>query len=254
MRVDKGDVNMKDCQDAFGHAFYEYYSGSRHNMIVERADGYIDVGSIAAYFTKFRDWPAHVKKAMKYVHGKVVDVGCGAGRHSIYLQKKGYDVLGTDVSPLAAKVCKLRGLKKIKVLPATRINKRLGMFGTILMLGNNFGLFANRKRLRWLLKRFSRMTSGNARIIAESRNPYETDESWHLRYHKLNRERGRMSGQVRIRVRYKKYAEPWYDYLMVSPNEMDILLKDTAWKIKRFIGKRKALYIAIIEKKHTTRY
>jgi len=245
---------MRDRQDAFGHAFYDYHSGIRSCMVVEREDGYIDVGNIATYFARFRDWPAHIKRAMKYVHGRVLDIGCGAGRHSLYLQEKGFDVLGIDVSPLAAKVCRLRGLKKTKVLPATRIDVKLGVFGTILMLGNNFGLFANKKRLRWLLKRFYRITSGNATIIAESRNPYETSEPFHLQYHRFNRERGRMSGQIRLRVRYKRYAEPWYDYLMVSPSEMGILLRNTGWKIKRFIGRTKPLYTVIIEKKYAITY
>ncbi len=51
---------------------------------------------------------------MEFVNGRVLDVGCGAGRHSLYLQKKGFDVLGIDVSPLAVKVCRLKGVKKLK--------------------------------------------------------------------------------------------------------------------------------------------
>ena len=57
-----------------------------------------------------------------------------------------------------------------------------------------------------------------------------------------------MSGQVRIRVRYKKYATPYFDYLMVSKEEMKKILKDTGWKIKKFISEKDAMYIAIIEK------
>ena len=39
-----------------------------------------------------------------------------------------------------------------------------------------------------------------------------------------------MSGQIRLRVRYKTYAEPWYDYLLVSPQEMLEILKESQWK------------------------
>jgi 2-polyprenyl-3-methyl-5-hydroxy-6-metoxy-1,4-benzoquinol methylase len=46
---------------------------------------------------------------MQFVKGRVLDVGCGAGRHSLYLQEKGFDVLGTDISPLASESASLGG-------------------------------------------------------------------------------------------------------------------------------------------------
>lgn len=239
---------VKDYQDAFGQAYHSYFKGKRTSIIIERNDGYIESADISEYFSEYKDWSVHIKKAMKYVHGRVLDIGCGAGRHSLYLQKHGFEVLGTDVSPLAIKVCKLRGLRKTKVLPVTKLDSKLGKFDTILMLGNNFGLFANKKRAKWLLRRFFHITTENAIIVAESRDPYQTDESYHLEYHKSNRKRGRMGGQIRLRVRFKKYAEPWYDYLLVSKDEMQEILEGTGWRVERFINSEGSVYIALIEK------
>jgi 2-polyprenyl-3-methyl-5-hydroxy-6-metoxy-1,4-benzoquinol methylase len=73
---------------------------------------------------------------MRFVKGRVLDIGCGAGRVALYLQKKGFDVSGIDVSPLAVKVCKLRGLKKARVLSISNIGAKLGKFDTLLMFGN----------------------------------------------------------------------------------------------------------------------
>jgi len=84
-------------------------------------------------------------------------------------------------------------------------------FDTIIMMENNFGLFCSFKKARRLLRRLRKMTSPNARIIAETGDPYKTDDPAHLEYHGLNRERGRMGGQVRIRVRFKKYATKSFD-------------------------------------------
>lgn len=116
------------------------------------------------------------------------------------------------------------------------------------MLGNNFGLFGSFNRAKWLLKRFHKITSEKARIIAESMDPYKTDEPAHLEYHKYNRKRGRMSGQLSLRVRYKKYATPWFDYLLASKDEMQDITDGTGWRIKRFIGSKHTCYIAIIER------
>ena len=240
---------MKYDQDAYGHAVFDYLKGMGGSEIGERDDGFVSPsGGPKVYFGNYRDWSPDQRKAMRYVRGRVLDIGCGAGRHSLYLQEKGFDVLGIDTSPLALKVCKLRGLRKTKLISITQIGPELGRFDTLLMLGNNFGLFASFKRARWLLKRFHRITSEKARIIAESMDPYQTDDPVNFEYHKLNRKRGRMSGQLRIRLRYKKHATPWFDYLLASKDEMKQLLKDTGWSVRRFIDTSGPVYTAIIEK------
>ena len=185
---------------------------------------------------------------MRLVKGRVLDVGCGAGRHSLYLQKKGFDVLGIDVSPLAIEVCKLRGLKKAKVLSIEDADFKPSSFYTILMMGNNFGLLGSFSKARRLLNKFHRMTSENALIIADTRDPYKTDNPDHLEYHKLNKKKGRMAGQVRIRIRFQNYVSGWLDYLMVSKEEMNALLNGTGWKIKEFIDSDASKYVAVIEK------
>ena len=79
-------------------------------------------------------------------------------------------------------------------------------------------------------------------------DPYRTTEPAHLAYHARNRKRGRMSGQARIRMRYKAMKTPWMDYLFVSKDEMRGLLSDTGWGVSEFIDLRGAGYIAVIEK------
>jgi SAM-dependent methyltransferase len=244
-----GDLLVKYDQDAYGHAVFDYLRGMGGFEIGERDDGFVGhSGGPKVYFGKYRDWSPDQRKAMRYVRGKVLDIGCGAGRHSLYLQEKGFDVLGIDTSPLALKVCRLRGLRKTKLISITRIGPELGRFDTLLMLGNNFGLFASFKRARWLLGRFHKITSEKARIIAESMDPYQTDDPVDREYHKLNRRRGRMFGQVRIRLRYKRHVTPWFDYLRASKDEMKQIVERTGWSIRRFIDTNGPVYTAIIEK------
>jgi len=240
---------MKPEEDAYGQEIWAYYKGRESFEIIERDDGYISASTLPKlYFSEHEEWPLHEKGAMEFVKGRVLDVGCGAGRHSLYLQKKGFDVLGIDNSPLTIKVCKLRGLKKAKVMSIEDVNFKPNSFDTIIMMGNNFGLFGSFKKARRLLKRFHKMTSENALIIAETRDPYKTDNPAHLEYHKFNKKRGRMSGQLRIRVRFGKYVTKWFDYLIVSKEEMEEILRGTGWKVKKFIDSEGSQYIAIIEK------
>lgn len=243
---------MKTDRDAYGRQLLAQYEGQEPTAeIVERDDGYVDTGSEAgAYFEPYSRWPAIEQRAIKFAKGRVLDIGCGAGRHALYLQEKGLDVTGIDSSPGAIKVCRLRGVKKALVRPISDVDKfKAGSFDTVLMLGNNFGLFGSAAGAERLLNKLSRITSSDAIIIAGTRDPHITTNADHLRYQRLNKKRGRLPGQIRLRVRFGKITGEWMDYLLASPREMETLLKGSGWEIERLIGTGEPSYFAIIRKK-----
>ena len=241
---------MKEHEDAFGREIYDYFQHGEAIEIVERDDGFLGTSiGPAAYFSQYPDWSSYQKTALGYVQGRTLDVGCGAGRFALYLQEQGYEVVGIDNSPLAIKVCRQRGVADARVMSVTQASQqKLGRFDSIIMMGNNFGLFGNPRRAKWLLRRLYGMTPANGRIIAESNDPYQTDKAYHLDYHKRNRNRGRLPGQLRIRVRYLTYIGQWMDYLMVSQEEMQKILAGTGWSISQFINSEGSMYAAVIEK------
>ena len=237
-------------RDAYGQEVWTFFLGKKSFEVIERDDGFVDFSSGApAYFAEYKDWPEIQKQAIKYAHGKVLDVGAGAGRVSLYLQKKKFDVVAIDNSPLAIKVCQKRGVKHAKVLPIEKIGTfKTNTFDTVLLFGNNFGLFGSFKKAKTLLKKFHKITSPSALIIAENVDPYKTEDQVHLSYHKFNQKRGRMPGQLRIRVRFRDYIGDWFDYLLVSKSEMKQILKNTGWRVRKFIDSDNYMYSAIIEK------
>lgn len=247
---------MKSENDAFGkYLLAQYEAKSKGESIVaeivERDDNYIDYGSdLGLYFSKYEDWPDQERQLIDRAQGRVLDIGCGAGRHLLYLQERGFDVTGIDNSPGAIEVCNLRGLKQLFVRSINEIDGfEANVFDTILMLGNNFGLFAGAKNAKTILQKMHSITTPDAQIIVGVRNPYMTDSEAHLKYHRLNKERGRMTGQIKMRVRYGIIIGDWFDYLFVSPEEMKTIIKDTNWQVKEFINSDEANYFAIIEKK-----
>ena len=243
---------LSDNQDAYGHLLSDYHDGRDNVEIVEREDGFIDISRLGPrnYFAEYADWAAHQKQAIGDATGSVLDVGCGAGRHCLYLQAKGHPVLGADISPLAIETCEKRGLKNTFVAPVTQLSAQVGTFDTILMMGHNFGLVGSYRRAKWLLGRFAAMTTETGKIIAETHDPYQTEEPCHLVYHQFNRERGRMGGQLRLRIRYRHYKTPWFDYLFVSKTEMEDILDGTAWRVDRYIDAADTpTYIAILTKR-----
>jgi SAM-dependent methyltransferase len=216
--------------------------------IVERDDGFI-AASRLNYFAPVAQWPTAERRALRWARGRVLDVGVGAGRVALELQSRGRSVVGIDVSPGAVEVARRRGVRDVRLLAFETVDESLGSFDAMVMFGNNFGLFGSPSRARRLLRKLRPLA---ARIVAASNDPGATEDPAHLAYQDRNRKLGRMPGQLRLRVRYRDLAGPWFDYLIVSPEEMASIIEGTGWRIRRLIkGGRSnsgaGYYVAILE-------
>lgn len=241
---------MKKDNDSFGQTLMAMQEELSCLEIVERDDGYIEaVDTKEWYFSNYKDWSGREKEALRQVKGRVLDIGCGAGRTALYLQKRGLPVTGIDISPLAVKVSRLRGVKKAMLRSIDDIGKfRKNSFDSIVMMGNNFGLFGGPDKAKELLAKMSVITSPHARIYGETLDPYANKNPDHAAYHSFNRGRGRWGGQLRLRIRYHKMQGEWFDYLFVSYEELQKLLEGTGWRLEKIIRSGGPQYIAVLAK------
>ncbi len=225
--------------DAFGQMLRDRADAE----IVERDDGFVSVSKLA-YFAPVRRWFAVERRALRFVHGRVLDVGVGAGRVALELQARGRDVVGIDVSPGAVEVARQRGVLDVRMLAFEEVDASLGRFDTLVLFGNNFGLFGSPAKARRLLRRLRPLAK---RIVAGSVDPYGTSDPAHLAYHARNRARRRMAGQLRLRVRYRDLVDPWFEYLIVSPGEMLEIIDGTGWCARRFVQDDGSYYVAVLD-------
>jgi SAM-dependent methyltransferase len=240
---------LRNSEDAYGQAMLDHLRGRQAWEIVERDDGYVSIGAgPELYFADFKDWRPVERQAMRFVKGRVLDVGCGAGRAMLYLQKRGVDVVGIDNSPAAVRTCQLRGAHSVHVMSVAQIGPTLGSFDTILMFGGNLGLLGTPERANRVLRRFGRITTDKGRIIGASRDRTVDRDPDMRRYVQRNRTLGRLSGQSRIRIRYRAYVTPWFDYFRITPGELSQLLDGTGWEITRLLQSEDGLYVAVIDK------
>jgi len=243
------ETPMHDHHDAFGRALLDTYRKEGGYAVIERDDGLASIDSpFERYFATFAKWTPCERHALRFARGRILDIGAGAGRHALYLQKKGFRVTAIDPSPAAVELCRLRGLRDVREKGLEDLAPRDGRFDTILLFGNNFGLFRSFREARKLLRMLAQLTSRHGQILAESMDPYRTTDPVHVAYHQRNRRRGRMCGQLRIRVKYKLRASPWFDYLLASQEEVRKIVQGTGWTVAEIITDGMAPFVVRLVK------
>ena len=155
-------------KDLFGKAILDYQTNnSPEDLITETSISEADEMSVAYLFRAFADMPAMEQKALSLAKGKILDVGCGAGSHSLYLQnEKQLDVISIDISENAIEACKLRGLKNARVQDVMLLENE--KFDTILLLMNGAGMCGRLKNINAFLQKLKSLLTDNGQILLDS--------------------------------------------------------------------------------------
>ncbi|TDI81929.1 MAG: methyltransferase domain-containing protein [Bacteroidetes bacterium] len=154
-------------QDIFGKALLDYYHGNySEHIITETNISEEDELSLPYLFRNYAEMPAMEQKALDLSKGKVLDVGCGAGSHSLYLQKKEIDITAIDISEGAVKVTQLRGVKDVRNSNVLDICGE--KFDTILLLMNGTGIFEKVASVSKYLQHLKTLLTTNGQIFIDS--------------------------------------------------------------------------------------
>lgn len=154
-------------KDLFGKAILDFQTNnSPEDLVTETNISEADEMSVDYLFRSFNDMPKLEKKALQLCKGKVLDVGCGAGSHSFYLQEKDFDVSAIDISANAIKACQLRGLKNARVQDILELSTE--KFDTILLLMNGTGIFGTLALTPKYLQKLKSLLNPNGQILLDS--------------------------------------------------------------------------------------
>jgi SAM-dependent methyltransferase len=156
--------------DLFGKALWDYYKKKGANKIITWTSlTEEDPIPLSYFFRSFDEMPKLEQKALKLSKGKVLDVGCGAGSHSLYLQNKiKLEVFGIDHSHGAIATANARGLKN--TIEQSIFDYKEEIFDTILLLMNGTGICGKLKNLRGLLIHLASLLDYGGQILLDSSN------------------------------------------------------------------------------------
>jgi len=237
--------------ELYARAMLDHWLGKKVTVEFERDDGYRSGSKLDSYFMPPSKWPRMEREAIRLVRGRVLDLGCGPGRHALFLQRKGFDVVGVDASPTQVALARIRGLANVYPASVRRLPRGLGTFNSVLMLGNNLGLAGDVPHFRRFLRELRGITRKGARLIGHSRIPGTWSED-HLPYVKWNVRRGRPPGLLTLRVRYKGLVGDWFDLLLIPPEELARHAHETGWDLERVIwegGYQPGDYVGVLERR-----
>jgi SAM-dependent methyltransferase len=224
-------------QDAFGQALLDHHLGrGGSTLMLESDDGSLRPADLQPeeFFLPFEEWTSWEQQLMGMAEGAVLDLGAGAGRHSLYLQDLGHDVTAVDVSPGAAAVCRARGIRDVRLADLREFSTDR-TWDTVLLMCGNLGLAGDWEPTRVLLKRLAQMTSLGGLLIGDSVDP-TSDDPDDLAYEDRNEEAGFHRGHVRLRVHYGDAVTPWWDLIHFPPKVIDELVEGTGWSLVESLG------------------
>lgn len=195
------------------------------------------------FFRSYTEMPEQEKRALAQCKGKVLDVGAGAGCHSLYLMEQGFDTKPIDTSEGCVEVMKNQGVTQAEVKDIMKM-KGEG-FDTILLLMNGIGLSAKLKSVPHFLKHLKGLLNPGGQILADSSNIfhlYEELDADEL----LDLDKGYL-GEIEFQFGYQRERGPWFSWLYLDDKTFSELAHRSGFKFEMLFKSLDHSYLAKLQ-------
>lgn len=206
-------------KDLFGKAMFDFQTNnSPEDIITETTISEEDAMSVDYLFRSYNEMPKLEQKALQLATGKILDVGCGAGSHSLSLQNdRNLDVTSIDISEKAIETCKLRGVKNAKV--QNILDFAGEKFDTIILLMNGVGIFGKLENCNTFLSKLKSLLNPGGQILLDSSDiiyMFDEDEDGG----KWIPSNNDYYGELVFNISYKAEKEEPFDWLYLDYNTL----------------------------------
>ncbi|HEY9184726.1 MAG TPA: class I SAM-dependent methyltransferase [Salegentibacter sp.] len=223
--------NKTPDKDIFGKAISAFFHNEDNTPIyVHSPDFDNDVIPVPYLFRSFSEMPPLEQKALQLSSGRVLDVGCGAGSHGLFLQnEKNLKVTGIDTSEGAIKIARLRGMEDPRKIDF--FDLRNEKFDTILMLMNGSGIIGKLSNLDTFFSQAKNLLNENGKILLDSSDLsflFERDEDGGIW---VNPEDA-YYGEIQFQLSYKNERGAWFNWLYIDFNSLELAAQKNNFSCK----------------------
>lgn len=203
--------------DIYGKALLDFQKGNfTEDIKTYSTIGGEDVYPLHYLFRSFNEMPLIEQKSLELACGEILDIGCGSGSHSLYLQEQNKNFTAIDVSKGAVKTCKLRGIKNVFKQDIWSLKNK--KFDTILLLMNGAGMCGTLAKLTNFLEHLSSLLKENGQILLDSTDVkylYENENGdFEFDFTK------KYYGETTFIMEYKNVRGKAFDWLYVDYNTL----------------------------------
>ena len=238
----------KKDHDIFGKAISAYFeNGDETDIIVHSPDFDDDVIPVPYLFRSYKEMPKLEQKALQLCRGRVLDVGCGAGSHSLYLQEqRNLKVTAIDTSAGAIDVCRKRGISDARNIPFDELSGET--FDTILLLMNGTGIVGKMKFLDRFFEQLRRLLSEDGQVLIDSSDLiylFDADEDggvW------VDSSKG-YYGELTYRLSYKEESSKSFDWLYLDFESLSLAATKNGFNCKKIFEGEHYDYLAKLDLK-----
>lgn len=214
--------------DVYGKAIIDYFMGEKSKIITYSSVGGKDELPVAHLFRSYEKMPEIEKIALDITKGQVLDLGCGAGSHSLYLQEKNHLVKAVDISEGAIKICKKRGLKNAVAMNLWDLKSE--KFDTILSLMNGAGICGSLGMVPGFMAHLKSLLNPNGQVLIDSSDiiyMFE-DEDGEVDLP----EEDHYYGEVEFNLQYKKEKSGAFPWLYIDYYRLKHYAEESGFKCK----------------------
>jgi 2-polyprenyl-3-methyl-5-hydroxy-6-metoxy-1,4-benzoquinol methylase len=240
-------MNSAEAMKPIGLAIKDYYSGDLSAEVKTcRDDGIVGSMSINVFFRNAMDFQLD-KIMLDHCRGRVLDVGAGAGIHSLYLQEKGFSVYAVDISPEACQVMLARGVKEVQCVSFADLKK--GSYDTLLITGRSISMVETIAGLDDFLLDARKLVNPGGQILLNSLDVRKMHDRQNLAYQESNRKAGRYIGEMWLYREYKGVIGPMSGLLHVDPDTLAKHAAGAGWSFENLLQEKDGNYAARLAKK-----
>ncbi len=217
---------MTKYSDPFVEAFHDFLNGEIHEELAIYINNEFSENMPVKYFFRNLDeMPQLEQIALKECKGRILDIGAGAGCHSLILQNKGLDVTALDIKKGFVDIMKQRGIKKI--IHSDIFNFKKGKFDTLLILMNGIGFTVNFSGLERFLNQAKDMLNPDGQILLDSSDLLylyeEEDGSYKIPL------TGDYYGKVIYQVEYKNRKGEPFDWIFIDYSTLEYYAENVGY-------------------------